>query len=86
MLQCVAVWCSVVQCGDMYYKNLSCVVVCCSVLQHVRGTHNNNGGQRVAVRCSVLGCVAVSCSVVQCAVGWYSVAVYCSVQDALTTS
>ena len=67
MLQCVAVCCSVLQCGDIVVSILRIwcdfivgvilrwrLCVLCSVLQ------------RVAVCCSVLQCVAVCCSVLQC--------------------
>ena len=54
LLQCVAVCCSVVQCGAVWCSVLQCVAVCCSVLQCG------------AVWCSVLQCVAVCCSVLQC--------------------
>ena len=57
---CVAVYCSVVQCGTVWCSVLQFVAVCCSVLQCV------------AVCCSVLQCVAVClqcvaacCSVLQ---------------------
>jgi len=50
VLQCVALCCSVLQCGTMYCSVLQCVAVCCSVLQCV------------AVRCSVSQCVAVCCN------------------------
>ena len=33
VLQCVAVWCSVVRCGVKCGSVLQCVAVCCSVLQ-----------------------------------------------------
>jgi len=73
MLQCVAVCCSVLQCGHVSSacchvyiftphtpSYLMCVgvKVCCSVLQCV------------AVCCSVLQCVAVCCSVLQCVAVW----------------
>ena len=90
MLQCGAVWCSVLQ----------CVALCCSVLQcDGVGSHSHHGagvvqgkgsvlqcvavgcgGLRcVAVCCSVLQCVAVCCSVLQCIVVCSSVAMFCSV-------
>ena len=64
---CVAVWCSVLQCGAVcctWTALLQCVAVCCSVLQCV------------AVWCSVLhlDCsVAVCCSVLQFVAVWCSV-------------
>jgi len=68
-VQCVAVCCSVLQCGAVVgrrsalflsFSVLQCVAAWCSVLQCV------------AVCCSMLECVAVCCSVLQC------VAVCCS--------
>ena len=43
MLQCGAVWCSLVQCIAVYCRVLQCVAACCSMLQCV------------AVWCSVEG-------------------------------
>ena len=34
VLQCGAVWCSVVQCGAVWCSVLQCAAVCCSMLQH----------------------------------------------------
>ena len=74
VLQCVAVYCSVLRHITMRYsKGLrhptwhSISAVCCSVLQCV------------AVCCSVLQCVAVCCNVLQC------VAVCCSVLQCVAT-
>ena len=65
-VQCVAVWCSVLQCVavcslicnstdlSLSEPKVQCVAVCCSLLQCV------------AVCCRVLQCVAVCCSVLQC--------------------
>jgi len=61
VLQRIAVCCSVLQCAAVYCSVLQCIAVCCSVLQCV------------AVWCSVLQCVVACCSVLQC------VAVCCSV-------
>jgi len=55
VLQCVAVFCSVLQCAAVSGSVLQCVAVCCSVLQCV------------AVRDSVLQWAAVCCNVLQCA-------------------
>jgi len=58
VVQCGAVWCSVVQCGAAWCSVVQCGAVWCSVLQCG------------AVCCSVLQCVAVCCSVVQCVAVW----------------
>jgi len=79
MLQCVAVFCSGLQCFvcsvlqfvAVCCSVLQCVAVCCSVLQCVAVCCSVL--QCVAVCCSVLQCVAVCCSMLQC------VAVCCSV-------
>ena len=55
VLQCVAVCCSVLQCG--------CNETGCSSLGH--GLNSMYRLQCVAVCCSVLQCVAVCCSVLQ---------------------
>jgi len=54
VLQCVAVWCTVLQCGALCCSVVHCVAVWCTVLQCG------------AVCCSVVHCVAVWCTVVQC--------------------
>jgi len=78
MLQCVEGCCSVVQCGAVWCRVscergvqtvtlttlLQCVVVCCSVLQHVEVCCDVV--QFVGECCSVLQCVTMWCSVVQC--------------------
>ena len=51
MLQCSAVWCSVVQCSAVWCSVVQCGAAWCSVVQLVAGW------------CSVLLCVAVCCSV-----------------------
>ena len=71
VLQCVAVWCSVMRLSDPLIELAMCVAVCCSVLQCV------------AVWCSVMRlsdwlielamCVAACCSVLQCVAVWCSV-------------
>jgi len=63
VMQCLAAFCSVLQCGAGVYFSMSvCLVAaCCSVLQ------------RVVVCCNVLQCVAACCSALQC------VALHCSV-------
>jgi len=66
VLQCVAVRCTVLQCGG-------CVVVCCSDMVLREGCSDNVSDSCVAVCCSVLQWVAVGCSGLQC------VAVCCSV-------
>ena len=71
MLQCKAVFCSVLQYGVMCCSMLQYAAVCCSVLQCL--AIGCNALQCVAVCCSVLQCVAVCCSVLQC------VAMCCSV-------
>ena len=53
MLQCVAVYCSVLQCAAY-----SCVNV----------KYNDRAARCAAVCCSMLQCVTVCCSVLQCAV------------------
>jgi len=53
LVQCVAVWCSVLQFGVVCCSLLQCVAVWCSVLQFG------------AVCCSLVQCVAVWCSVLQ---------------------
>ena len=66
MLQCVAVFCILIQTGFFcIYLGLFCsvlqrVAACCSVVQCGVVL------QCVAVCCSVLQCVAVCCSVLQC--------------------
>jgi len=52
-LKCVAVRCSVLQCGAVCCSAVQCVAVRCSVLQCG------------AVSCSAVQCVAVRCSVLQ---------------------
>jgi len=64
ILQCVTVYCSVLQCvADEYMFDYMCmhIAVYCSVLQCI------------AVCCSVLQRVAVCCSVSQCAAACFSV-------------
>ena len=56
VMQCVAVSCSVLQCGALCCSVLQCLAVSCSVLQCL------------AVCYSVVHCVAVSCSALQCLV------------------
>ena len=80
MLQCVAVWCSLVQ------RAAVCDRACtfrCSVLQRVAVPQYFSLVQCGAVWCSVVQCGAVWCSVVQCGVVWccvvQCVAVCCSV-------
>ena len=58
MLQCVAVWCSVLQCGG-------------GVVAHGLGVMRGQGRDGSVVQCgsvwcSVVQCVAVWCSVLQC--------------------
>ena len=60
VLQCVAVYCSMLQ----------HVTACCRVLQHEA---RKQVLQCVAVCCSVLQCVTVCCSVLQCVATWCSV-------------
>jgi len=70
VLQCVVVFCSVMQCVavDVSFKVLhvlQCVAVCCSVMQCVAVDVSFKVLlvlQCVAVCCSVLQCVAVCCS------------------------
>jgi len=86
VLQCIAVYCSVMQswqrrgncdcvggivCCSVCCTVLQCFAVYCSVMQSV--TLCCAVLQCVAVRCDVLQCVAVCCNVLQC------VAVCCSV-------
>jgi len=84
VVQCVVVWCNVLQCvavcGTTWVAApAECFSVCCGVLQRAvcvaccSSIVWCNLLQRVAVCCSVLQCVAVCCSVLQC------VAVCCSV-------
>ena len=77
MLQCVAVFCSVLQCVAylcfaMYYsaaqlhfttKRYDCDAACCSVLQRVAACYSML--QRIAAYCSVLQRVTTCCSVLQ---------------------
>ena len=73
MLQCVAVRCSVLQCGNLSETavlGLQCCVAkrhvsCCSVLQYVAVCRSEL--QCVVVCCSELQCVALCCSALQCA-------------------
>jgi len=72
-------------CVAVYYTELQCVVVCCSVMQfyiplQLAEVPRSNASlspvsvlQCVAMCCSVLQCVAMCCSVLQC------IAVCCSV-------
>jgi len=74
MLQCITVCCSVLQCVAVYYSVLQCIPVCCSVLQCVAVyysvlqciTVRRSVFQCVAVYSSVLQCITVCCSVLQC--------------------
>jgi len=64
LLQCIAVYCSVLPCDDYsvtaFVAVLQCVaVLCCSALQCC-----------VAVCCSVLQSIAACCSVLQCIAVW----------------
>jgi len=83
VLQCVAVWCSVLQCGAVCCSVVQCVAVWCSVLQ-CGAVCCNVMSSRLARRClanvsyevrSVLQCVAVCCNV--------CLAVCCSVLQCL---
>ena len=69
LLQCVAVYYSMVQCLAVCCSMLQCVAVCCSVLQHMRratcGLQVLSLLQCVAVCCSMLQCVAMCSSVLQ---------------------
>ena len=74
MMQCGAVWCSVVQCGAKLCSVLQCVAVCCSVLQgRLRCMISPSSSRICKGRVAACHCVAVCCSVLQC------VAVCCSV-------
>jgi len=80
VLQCVAVYYSVLQCvndvkitsidtmtwrpPELYRSVLQCVAVCCSVMQCVAVC--GSGMQCVAVCGSVMQCVAVCGSIMQC--------------------
>ena len=72
VLQCVAVFGSVLQYLNDENGGDAFIAVCCSVLQCVASCRSVL--QCVVVCCSVLQCVAVCCSVLQC------VAVCCSVE------
>jgi len=79
MVQCVAMWCSMLQCvaasilamlqgPDCELQGVSCVAGCCRVLQCVAkmpggSDRELHGVSCVAVCCSVLQCVTVCCSV-----------------------
>jgi len=54
VVQCGAVWCSVVQCGAVRFSVVQCGSVWCSAVQCG------------AVCCSVVQCGSVWCSAVQC--------------------
>ena len=88
-MQCVAVWCSVMQSDAVWFSVMQCVrcsvtpygAVCCSVLQRVAARCSMM--QNVAARCSVMQCVAVWRSVLKCDAVWRNVIqcipVHCSV-------
>ena len=64
MVQCGAVWCSVVPCVAVRCSALQCVAVRCMALQCVAVCCSAlHGG---AVRCMALQCVAVCCRALQC--------------------
>jgi len=80
VLQCDAVWCSMLHCvvGRLRIHDLCWVLysyIFCSVLQCVVGrlcAHavcSEMSSTCVAVCCSALQCVAVCCSVLQCVAG-----------------
>ena len=74
MLQCVAVFCSVLQYFAVFCSVLQRVAACCSVLQspwYLLGKSSSKSmccrvSQRVAMCCSALQRDAVCCSVLQC--------------------
>ena len=80
VLQCVAVYCIVLQCvavcwSVVYGSVLQCVAVCCSAHVKVQGHSLDEVVCRadMCACCRVFQCIAESCSVLQC------VAVCCSV-------
>jgi len=66
VVQCGAVWCSVVQCGVVWCI-LKCVAVCCSMLAGMRSLVGLLGLpiSESSARAPVLHCVAVFCILMQ---------------------
>ena len=63
MVQCDAVWCSVLQCGAVCCSVLQCVAVCCSVvylLQQRDTSFETKKGVRIHIQCRAVEHIRLS--------------------------